>query len=130
MIPTSVHAELRSAGTRIGKVTSIQLQTARDALETTTLDIWDRTFISGLRNSSASGTLFYDPEDETTVSLLNALYADGTALSDVELLFDGVIGKGASASAVITNASLSVAFGEAAVCEIQFQLSGKPDTSF
>lgn len=126
MIPTSVHAELRYGGLRIGKVTQIQFQTSREALENTTLEKWDRTFLSGLRDSSGSGTLFYDPEDAATVALIEDVYENSTALGGVQLVFDSVVGKSVSASAVLTNVSVSVSFGEASVCEIQFQISGKP----
>lgn len=129
MILTSVHAELRYDGTRIGRVRSIQFQTSRDALETTTLDKWDRTFISGLRDSSASGSLFYDPDDTAAVVLISDLYEDSSATLPMEMLFDSVAGKSISATVVITNISMSASFGAAQVCEIQFRVSGKPTST-
>jgi hypothetical protein len=126
MIPTSVHAELRYNGVRVGRVRSIQFQTSRDALETTTLEKWDKTFIAGLRESSASGSLFYDPDDSAAVALISEIYNDGTATIPMEMLFDSVIGKSVAATVVITNVSMSASFGAAQVCEIQFRISGKP----
>jgi len=126
MIPTSVHAELRYNGVRVGRVRSIQFQTSRDALETKTLEKWDKTFIAGLRESSASGSLFYDPDDSAAVALISEIYNDGTATIPMEMLFDSVIGKSVAATVVITNVSMSASFGAAQVCEIQFRISGKP----
>jgi len=98
----------------------------RDALETTTLEKWDKTFIAGLRESSASGSLFYDPDDSAAVALISEIYNDGTATIPMEMLFDSVIGKSVAATVVITNVSMSASFGAAQVCEIQFRISGKP----
>jgi hypothetical protein len=129
MIPTSVHAELRYNGVKIGRVRSIEFQTLRDALETTTLEKWDKTFIAGLRESSASGSLFYDPDDTAAVALISDIYDDSTATIPMEMIFDSVIGKSVAATVVITNVSMSASFGAAQVCEIQFRISGKPTST-
>jgi hypothetical protein len=126
MIPTSVHAEFRYNGVKVGRVRDIQLQTSREALDTTTLDKWDRTFISGLRDSSASGNLFYDPEDVATLELISDIYDDNVATFPMELVFDSMLGKSVLATVVITNISVSASFGAAQVCEVQFRISGKP----
>lgn len=104
----------------------IQLQTSRDALDTTTLDKWDRTFIAGLRDTSASGSLFYDPEDAPTVQLISDTYSDSSATLPMEIVFDSMLGKSVSANVVITSLSVSASFGAAQVCEVQFRISGKP----
>jgi hypothetical protein len=126
MILTSGQAEMRHEGVRIGKVQGMQLQAARDAVETTPLNVWDRTFISGLRNSQATAKLIYDPEDPATVALLQAFWADSTARAGIELIFDTETDRGIEADAVITSLGLGVQFGEAALCPINLQISGKP----
>lgn len=126
MILTSGQAEMRHEGVRIGKVQGMQLQVTRDALETTPLNVWDRTFISGLRNSQATAKLLYDPEDAATAALVQAIWADSTALTGVELIFDSETDQGIEAEAVITSLGLGVQFGEAVLCPINLQISGKP----
>jgi hypothetical protein len=126
MIPTSGQAEMRHEGVRIGKVQGMQLQAARDAMENTPLNVWDRTFISGLRNSQATAKLIYDPEDPATAALLQAFWANSAALSGFELIFDNETDRGIEAEAVITALGLGVQFGEAALCPISLQISGKP----
>jgi hypothetical protein len=126
MILTGTTAALFFGGTRIGKCRDISLSIDREALPTTKQGDLDRTFISGLRSTSGSASLFYDPEDAATDALLTQVYADNSTLSGVEMVFDSATGKKVTASAVITRVGLSASFGAAQVCDIDFQISGKP----
>ena len=126
MILTSIHAEVRYNGTRIGKARNIEFQTSRDTLETTTLNKWDRSFLPGIRDSSGSASLFYDPDDAVVSAIINDTYVDGTALSSIQMIFDTALGKSVAADIVITNISMSASFGVAQVCDIQFRVSDKP----
>jgi hypothetical protein len=102
MIPTSIHAEVRYNGTRI------------------------RSFLPGIRDSSGSASLFYDPDDAVVSAIINDTYVDGTALSSIQMIFDTALGKSVAADIVITNISMSASFGVAQVCDIQFRVSDKP----
>lgn len=126
MIPTGSTAAVFFEGSRIGKCRSMDLSIEREALQTTRQGDVDRTYIPGLRGTSGSASLFYDPEDAATAALLLKLYDDNRSLSGFEFVFDTVVGKKVTASVVITNAGLSTSYGAAQVCEIQFQISGKP----
>lgn len=126
MIPTSVHAALFHNEIRIGKVRNIEFETSRETLENTTLDIWDRSFIYGLRNSTASASLFYDPDNTVAVNLIQSIYTDNSTPTPMVMVFDSRQDRSISASVLLTNISVSSSFGEAQVCNIQFQITRKP----
>ena len=126
MILTGTTAVLYFGGTRVGKCRSISLQVDREALPTTKQGDIDRTFIAGLRGTQGSASLFYDPDDPAVSDLLEKVFADDTSLAGLDLVFDSVTDKKVTASVVLTGTGLSASYGSAQVCEIQFQMSGKP----
>lgn len=116
---------------RVGKVKNIDLEVTREALRTTTVADFDHTYISGLRDSKASATLFYDPLDTAAVNIINAIYEDDPEVSkDFQFMWDINTGRQLTSAAIITSLGMSVAFGEANICKITLQLSGKPISAF
>jgi hypothetical protein len=142
MILSSATAELRLNGTRIGKVRNIQPQINRAALETTTLDSWDNTFTNGLRTSTISATILFDPEDATAVTLFNTILEDKPSPSGVTVVFDrlysGVVPANHLAakalalecSCLITSVSPGIAFGDLIAVQVSMQVTGKPTGTF
>jgi hypothetical protein len=131
MILTGATAGLYYGTLKVGKVRNIDLDISREALRTTTLDSFDHTYIAGIRDTKASATLFYDPLDAAVVNIINALYADtSTSTTNFQFLWDSNTKRELTSAAVITNIGLSVAFGEAQVCKLSLQLSGKPISKF
>lgn len=126
MLLTGTTAALLFGGVRIGKCRSISLSIEREALPTTKQGDLDRTFISGLRSTAGSANLYYDPEDTATAGILAQAYEDTNALSSIEMVFDMMTGKKVVATAVITRIGISASYGAAHVCDIDFQVSGKP----
>lgn len=129
MILTSVHAALWYESLRIGKVRNIDLRIRRAVLDTTRQGDLDETFITGLRNTSGSGTLYYDPEDSAVTTIIDRIYADSTELDDFRLIFDSEVGREVSGTAIITDTGLSASLGAAQTLEISFQFSGKPTST-
>lgn len=131
MILTGATASLYYGTLKIGKVRNIDLDISREALRNTTLDSFDHTYIAGIRDTKASATLFYDPLDVAVVNIINAMYEDSsTTTTNFKFLWDSNTNRQLTSAAVITNISLSVAFGEAQVCKLSLQLSGKPVSKF
>lgn len=128
MILTGTTAVLFFGSTRIGKCRSISLDVEREALQTTKQGDLDRTYIAGLRGTQGSASLFYDPDDTAVAAILTKVYADDATTSTMDLVFDWVTDKKVTASVILTNLSVSASYGAAQVCEIQFQVSGKPTT--
>jgi hypothetical protein len=131
MILTGATAGLYYNTLRVGKVKNIDLDISREALRNTTLDLFDHTYIAGIRDTKASATLFYDPLDVAVVNIINAIYEDVAEVTkDFQFVWDTSTKRGLTSSAIITNIGLSVAFGEAQVCKLSLQLSGKPISTF
>lgn len=121
---TGATAELRYQGARIGKCRDFSVSTNRDALETTCLGEWDRTFIAGLRGSTGSATVLYDPEDAAAVGLLNSIYKNEGGAEPVRMIMNTATRTGMDVDAIITNVSAPVAFGQAVACSVSFQITG------
>ena len=131
MILTGASAGLYYNTLRVGKVKNIDLDISREALRNTTLDLFDHTYIAGIRDTKASATLFYDPLDGAVVNIMNAIYEDVAEVTkDFQFVWDTSTKRELTSSAIITNIGLSVAFGEAQVCKLSLQLSGKPISTF
>jgi hypothetical protein len=131
MILTGATAGLYYNTLRVGKVKNIDLDISREALRNTTLDLFDHTYIAGIRDTKASATLFYDPLDVAVVNIMNAIYEDVAEVTkDFQFVWDTNTKRELTSSAIITNIGLSVSFGEAQVCKLSLQLSGKPISTF
>jgi hypothetical protein len=131
MILTGASAGLYYNTLRVGKVKNIDLDISREARRTTTLDSFDHTYIAGIRDTKASATLFYDPLDTVAVSIINAIYEDVAEVTkNFQFVWDLNTKRELTSSAIITSIGLSVAFGEAHICKLSLQLSGKPISTF
>lgn len=127
MILTGIDGFMRYGSSRVGKCRNIRLTIAKNPLRTTTLQDFDETYIAGLRNTTGTASLFYDPTDTVAASLLNTILANnGAGTEAVELVLSKPRQKSFIVNAILTEVGVSVAYGEAQVCEISFQVSGKP----
>lgn len=127
-VSTSCTARLTVGGQVIAKVRDIQFSVARDALETTGLGQCDRTYRYGLRGSTGTATLLYDPTETGTSATLNLILSDTAALTDVIMDFDtDAVAEGAmSGPTLITQMGVSVSVGDLVSVPISFTVSGKP----
>ncbi len=117
--------------TTIAKVRDITLNINRDALETTGIGETDRTYAYGIRGTSGSGTLLYDPSDSGTAAIINQVLAETEALSTIQLQLDtGSTAGTISGSVLITATGASVSVGDLITVPISFTMSGKPTGSF
>lgn len=122
---TGKNGALRWNGSTVGKVRSWSLSVNKDALETTDLGSNDRTYVPGLRGSSGSAELMYDPSEGGATALLNSIFSNETGVvQSVEFVLDSTGGKTFSCAAFLTSASPSVSVADIQTCSISFQVSG------
>jgi len=122
---TGKNAALSWNGATVGKVRSWSMTISKDALETTTLGVHDRSYVPGIRGSTGTAELMYDPSEGQAVSLLNSISSNSDdAASSVGFVFDTAGGKSLSCSAFLTSVSPSVSVGAIQVCSVSFQVSG------
>jgi len=120
-----------STYTTIAKVRDVRLDINRDALETTGVGQTDRTYAYGIRSTSGSGTLLYDPDDTATTDLMQQVLEDSETLSGLQLVLNNASSEGTiSGDVLITTVGPSVSAGDLISVPISFTFSGKPTGSF
>jgi len=130
-VKTSATAELRYEGAAIAKVRDVSITFARDALETTGIGQADRTYAYGIRGTTGSGTLLYDPSDVATTNVINRLLSDSDTLNTLSMLLDTSTTVGTiTGDALITQAGASISAGDLVSVPISFTFSGKPSGTF
>lgn len=98
---------------------------SKDPLETTTLGVNDRTYVPGLRGSTGTAELMYDPSEGQAAELLNSILSnDASASQSVSFVLDQAGGISLACTAFLTSVSPSVSVGDIQVCSVAFQVSG------
>lgn len=122
---TGKNGALQWNGTTIGKVRSWSLTVNKDALETTSLGVNDRTYVPGFRGSTGTAELMYDPNEAPAVALINSIFNNDASVSQsVAFVLDQTGGKSLSCTAFLTSISPSVSVGDIQACSVSFQVSG------
>lgn len=129
---TGNSGEILFDGTAIGKCRNFSLDISKDALETTVLGDYDRTYVQGLRGATGSATILYDSQDTSGVALLNNILSNGDSNNKVvQMKLNKATGGAAiSCNAIITQVSSPVSVGEVTACSINFQVTGEMTGNF
>lgn len=115
----------------VGRLRDVRLDIRRDALETTGIGELDRNYRYGIRGTSGSATLLYDPENVAAVDMMSRILEDTEDLSDIKIVFDNTSADGTlSGAALITAANPGVSVGDLVTVPITFTISNKPFGSF
>lgn len=111
----------------------------KDALEDTCLGDFDRTYVEGLRGTTGSATLLYDPGNETANNFLNTIFntfGETDYEEPKELTFKmnrQVYPNGGGVficTGFLTSVGPSVSVGDVQAVSVSFQVSGKPSGEF
>jgi hypothetical protein len=121
---TGTSGELRFQGVRVGKCREFSLDISRDALETTVLGQWDRTYIEGIRGATGSTTVLYDQDDMATRKLVNSVFRNSDGAQPIDLVLSTAIGAELKVNAIVTSVSTPVSVGAVIACSVSFQVSG------
>lgn len=130
-VKTSMTAEVRWNNTKIAKIRDISMDVSRNALDTTALGELDDSAVYGVRSTSGSGTLLYDPDDATTVDLMNTILSNDYVGSDsLTIVLDTANNKTITGTVLLTSTQLGVSTGEVISVPVQFKVTGKPTATF
>ena len=129
MILTGADGQLKHNGVIISKVRNWSMTINKAAIETTTLGLYDRTYINGLRGATGSASLFFDPSDNEATAFLNTITTQSNE-EKVEFIFDRLNDEEITGEGFLTSIGATVSVGEAQACEIQFQFSGPVQGSY
>ena len=131
---TGSDGQLLSGTQAFAKCRDWSITVTRDSLEDTCLGDYDRTYVQGLRGTTGSATLLYDPGNSLANNFLNTVFDD--ALGNQEVTFKlnrrglGDGGGSFKCQGFITSVSPSVSVGNVQAVSVSFQVSGKPEGNF
>jgi hypothetical protein len=121
-VQTTKNAALFCDGNQVGKVVSASLDISLEAMETTTVEKYFRTFVPGINSATGSVSVLYDPDDTQAVALLNTIIS-GTLVTLV-FIINTVLNKSITVTAFVTQASIPFAVREAVVISLSLQITG------
>lgn len=129
-VQTGADGLLKYNNRKVAKVRDWSITVQKDAIEDTCLSDYDRTYVEGLRGTTGSATILYDPDDAAASELLNSIFQNGGFAAEVDFVLSNSSGRSISCTGFITNVSPSVSVGSATACSVSFQVSGKPSGGF
>ena len=127
---TGSDGQLRYNGSAVGKCRDWTLEITKEPIEDTTIGSYDRTFVEGLRGTTGSATVLYDPNNQTAVSLLNSIFENGDGTANVDFVFNRKDGTSIYCESFVTSVSPSISVGAAQAVSVGFQVTGKPSGGF
>jgi len=126
MVLTGADGQLRYQGAVVGKVRDWSITVTKDALEDTCIGDYDRTYVQGLRGTTGSATVLYDPSNVNATSFLNSIFENVETTQTVDFVFYKADNKSFSCVGFVTNISPSISVGAVQAVSVSFQVSGKP----
>ena len=139
MILTGADGALKYGSRGLAKVRNWSLSVQRNAIDVTCLEEFDRSYVTGVRNTTGNATIYYDPNQVDDVRLLNSIF-NNRDTSDTEVEEDIVFvlnknnfpgGSGTfSCTVLLTEVGPSVNVGEATAVNVSFQVTGAVNGAF
>jgi hypothetical protein len=123
-ILTGANGELRYNGIRIARCKDFSVDVSRDALETTSIGSYDRTYTEGMRGATGSATVIYDKDDAGTMELINDLFVNNSVEKPVSMILNTATNNALRFRAFLTQVSIPVSVGEVIACSVSFQITG------
>lgn len=124
---TGSDGQLRFNGTAVGKCREWSLSVSKDALEDTSIGSYDKTYVEGLRGTTGSATILYDPSNRTAAALLNSIFNNDQPNSSIDFVLRRQDGTSIDCDAFVTSISPSVSVGAVQAVSVSFQVNGKPN---
>lgn len=121
---TGANGELRYNGIRIARCKDFSIDVSRDALETTSIGSYDRTYVEGMRGATGSATVIYDKDDAGTMGLVNDVFINNSGNKAVSMILNTATDNALQFRALLTQISIPVSVGEVVACSVSFQITG------
>lgn len=130
MVLTGADGQLKYQGAIVGKVRDWSITVTKDALEDTGIGDYDRSYVQGLRGTTGSATVLYDPSNVQASVFLNSVFANAEGTETVDFVFNRLDNKSFKCNGFVTSVSPSISVGSVQAVSISFQVSGKPIGEF
>jgi hypothetical protein len=121
---TGANGAMTYGGQPVTCVRSWSLDISRDALETTCLGVYDRTFVEGLRGATGTAVLLYDPASTNVVAILNRILANNAAANAVEFILNSASTQKLAFTALVVSTSTPMNVGEVVAVNATFTVTG------
>ena len=125
---TGSDGELLYDGTAFAKCRDFALTVTKDALDDTCLGAYDRTYVEGLRGTSGTATLLYDPANKTANEFLNTIFNTPATRRTLTFKMNRLnlpdAGGSFAVDGFLTSVSPSVTVGDIQAVAVTFQVSG------
>ena len=127
---TGADGKLMYGNKAVAKTRDWQISVSKDALEDTCLSSTDRSYVEGLRGTTGSATILYDPGQASANELLNTIFANTGTEQEVSFVLNKNDGSTFRCNGFLTSVSPSVSVGSVSAVSINFQVNGKPSGEF
>ena len=131
---TGADGQLLYGNQAFAKCREWSISVNKDGLENTCLGSYDRTYVQGLRGTTGSATLLYDPSNSLANDFLNSIMEDNASSQEVTFKLNrrGLADGGGSfkCNGFLTSVSPSISVGAIQAVSVTFQVSGKPEGGF
>jgi hypothetical protein len=127
---TGANGELRYNGIRIARCKDFSIDVSRDALETTSIGSYDRTYGEGMRGATGSATVIYDKDDAGTVGMVNDIFLNNAGNKAVSMILNTATNNALQFRALLTQVSTPLSVGEVVACSVSFQITGPFEGTF
>lgn len=108
-----------------GVVRNATVDISRDALETTNLGDYSRTYIPGLVGATGNATFIYEAEIKSNL-IANVLNTASTRETPIAVTLTVGTGQTIAGSVFITQVGTSVSVGDVTSTNVAFQFTGAP----
>jgi hypothetical protein len=130
MIAVGNEAQLRWNGTTVARARDISLDISKDALESTTLGVKNRTYVPGLRSATGSCTLMFDANDEVSETFLNTITGNNSLNPDGAITLNFAPNGGRFILDIImTSVGITAAADSLITVSVNFQVTGAIPTA-
>jgi len=139
VILTGADGQLKYGSNGVARVRNWSLSIQRGAIDVTCLATLDREYVAGIRNTTGSATILYDPDATDDIKLLNSILQDRDCSTDectetVTFVLNKCNyprGSGTfKCECLLTEVSPSVNVGDATAVNVSFQVTGPLDGEF
>lgn len=134
---TGIDGALYADGNRVAKITNWSFQGNAEALETTTLGDFARTFVYGIQNYSGACTLLYYEEDSGSIAgsalmsdVMRTTQTPTDSTHEIELRYlNGAASHSVRFDCLLPTVAISATVGGVVTAEVSFQATGNLKTS-
>lgn len=121
----TTRADVLWNGVKIAKIRDINWNINNGLLNDTGIGEKDATGKYGLRSTSGTGTLFYDPDDAGTTAIMNRALSNAENTDALTLKTDRNSGQGQiSGQVLLGSLAVGVPVGDLISVQVQFTVSG------